>query len=246
MLHDMAITEKYVLIFDLPCIFNLDAAMKGTRFPYFWSNEYEARIGLLPREGNANDVKWISIDPCYIFHPMNAYDDGDEVVLDAVRHPRVFDRDRRGPNEGDPVLVRWRLNQVTGAVSTSVINDRPQEFPRVNEHLMGHRYRFGYSSGVGTGFAQDSLIKTDVDSGSEQHRTDQPRFGYGEPVFVPRSGATAEDDGWVMALRHDTQSDTSDLAIFDARAITEDPVAVVHLPVRVPNGFHGNWIPDQN
>jgi carotenoid cleavage dioxygenase len=65
-------------------------------------------------------------------------------------------------------------------------------------------------------------------------------------VFVPRAGGTAEDDGYVIALRHDTQSDTSDLAIFHAQAITEDPVAVVHLPVRVPNGFHGNWIPDSN
>jgi carotenoid cleavage dioxygenase len=63
-------------------------------------------------------------------------------------------------------------------------------------------------------------------------------------VFVAREAAKSEDDGWVIALRHDTQNDTSDLAIFDAQAITDDPVAVVHLPVRVPNGFHGNWVPD--
>ena len=246
MLHDLAITDKYVLIFDLPCVFNLDSAMKGIRFPYFWDNNYEARIGLLPREGQATDVKWISVDPCYIFHPMNAYDDGDDVVLDAVRHPKVFDRDRRGPNEGDPVLTRWRLNAKTGTAQSNVINDRPQEFPRVNEELMGKRYRFGYSSGIGTGFAQDTLMKTDVETGSVQSRTDQPRYGYGEPVFVARDGAKAEDDGWVVVLRHDTQNDTSDLAIFDARGITDDPVAAVHLPVRVPNGFHGNWVPDNS
>jgi carotenoid cleavage dioxygenase len=245
MLHDMAITEKYALVFDLPCVFNLDSAMKGVSFPYFWDHNYEARIGLLPRDGAASDVKWVSIDPCYFFHPMNAYDDGDEVVLDAVRHPRIFDRDRRGPNEGDPVLTRWRLNARTGRSTEHVIDGHPQEFPRVNESLIGHRYRFGYSSGIGTGFAQDTLIKTDVDNGSVQRRTDQPRFGYGEPVFVPRAGGTAEDDGYVIALRHDTQSDTSDLTIFHAQAITDDPVAVVHLPVRVPNGFHGNWIPDE-
>ena len=246
MLHDVAITEKYVLIFDLPCIFNLDSAMKGVRFPYFWNNDYEARVGLLPREGAADDVKWVPIDPCYFFHPMNAYDDGNDVVLDAVRHPKVFDRDRRGPNEGNPVLTRWRLNPETGTSTESVVDDRPQEFPRINESLTGHRYRFGYSSGIGTGFAQDTLIKTDVTTGSVERRTDQPRFGYGEPVFVPREGAKSEDDGWVMALRHDTQTDTSDLAIFDAQAITGDAVAVVHLPVRVPNGFHGNWIPDNS
>jgi len=246
MLHDMAITEKYALVFDLPCVFNLDAAMKGASLPYYWDHDYEARIGFMPLDGGADDIKWVTIDPCYVFHPMNAYDDGDEVVLDAARHPKMFDRERRGPSEGDPVLTRWRLNPSTGAAKEETVNDRPQEFPRINESLIGRSYRYGYSAGVGTGFAQDTLMKTDLTTFAVQARTDQPRFGYGEPVFVARDGAVAEDDGWVMALRHDTQNDTSDLAIFDARAITDDPVAVVHLPVRVPNGFHGNWVPDGN
>ncbi|MFM9084523.1 MAG: carotenoid oxygenase family protein, partial [Actinomycetota bacterium] len=73
---------------------------------------------------------------------------------------------------------------------------------------------------------------------------DNARYGYGEPVFIPRHDAAGEDDGWVMALRHDTERDTSDLAVFDSRYFTGDPVAAVHLPVRVPNGFHGNWIAD--
>lgn len=246
MLHDMAITEKYALVFDLPCVFNLDAAMKGASLPYYWDHDYEARIGFMPLDGGADDIKWVTIDPCYVFHPMNAYDDGDEVVLDAARHPKMFDRERRGPSEGDPVLTRWRLNPSTGAAKEETVNDRPQEFPRINESLIGRSYRYGYSAGVGTGFAQDTLMKTDLTTFAVQARTDQPRYGYGEPVFVARDGAVAEDDGWVMALRHDTQNDTSDLAIFDARAITDDPVAVVHLPVRVPNGFHGNWVPDGN
>ncbi len=246
MLHDMAITEKYALVFDLPCVFNLDAAMKGASLPYYWDHDYEARIGFMPLDGGADAIKWVTIDPCYVFHPMNAYDDGDEVVLDAARHPKMFDRERRGPSEGDPVLTRWRLNPSTGAAKEETVNDRPQEFPRINESLIGRSYRYGYSAGVGTGFAQDTLMKTDLTTFAVQARTDQPRFGYGEPVFVARDGAVAEDDGWVMALRHDTQNDTSDLAIFDARAITDDPVAVVHLPVRVPNGFHGNWVPDGN
>ncbi|MEY4600727.1 MAG: hypothetical protein RLZZ201_418, partial [Actinomycetota bacterium] len=112
--------------------------------------------------------------------------------------------------------------------------------------LIGQKYRFGYCAGIGAGFAQDTLTKVDHATGTMLARTDQPRYGYGEPVFVPRAGGTTEDDGYVIALRHDTQSDTSDLAIFNAQAITDDPVAVVHLPVRVPNGFHGNWIPDSN
>ena len=244
MIHDIAFTEKYVLVFDLPCVFNLDAAMAGSQLPYFWDHNYDARIGFLPREGTPADVKWVSIDPCYIFHPMNAFDDGDNVVLDAARHPKMFDRERRGPSEGDPTLDRWRLNPLTGKVSTDRVSDRPQEFPRINESLIGLPYRYGYSAGIGKQFAQDTLIKVDHHTGSVTARNDQPRFGYGEPVFVPRHHAAREDDGYVMALRHDTSSDTSDLAVFDADALDADPIAVVHLPVRVPNGFHGNWVPD--
>ena len=244
MIHDIAFTEKYVLVFDLPTVFNLDAAVSGASLPYYWDNNYDARIGLLPREGNAEDVQWISIDPCYIFHPMNAYDDGDTVVLDAARHARMFDRERRGPSEGPPTLDRWRLNTTTGKSTHQRIDDRPQEFPRINENLIGQSYRFGYTAGVGHHFAQDTLIKVDLHNSTTQARNDTSRYGYGEPVFIPRQGSQAEDDGYVMALRLDTDTQTSDLAIFDAQAFTDDPIAVVKLPARVPNGFHGNWISD--
>lgn len=243
MIHDIAFTQKYILVFDLPTVFNIDAAMSGASLPYHWDHNYQARIGLLPREGNGEDVKWIDIDPCYIFHPMNAYDDGDEVVLDAARHKKMFDRERRGPSEGPPTLDRWRLNTVTGTHTCERIDDRPQEFPRINESLIGLRNQYGYCAGIGQNFAQDTLIKVDLDSRRVEARTDTARYGYGEPVFIPRDGAKTEDDGYVMALRLDTQTQTSDLAVFDAQAITEDPIAVVHVPVRIPNGFHGNWIP---
>jgi len=244
MIHDVSITEKWVVILDLPCVFNLEAAMKGAGLPYFWDHSYEARIGLLPRDGNADDIVWCPIDPCYIFHPLNSYDDGDKVVLDAARHPKMFDRERRGPSEGRPTLDRWILDTRTGSVTQQRIDDRGMEFPRVDERRVGLRHRYGYLAGVSAGFRQDALVKVDYDTGDVTARNDNARYGYGEPVFIPRHNAAEEDDGWVMALRHDTERDTSDLAVFDSRDFTGDPVAAVHLPVRVPNGFHGNWIAD--
>jgi carotenoid cleavage dioxygenase len=248
MIHDISITEKYALIFDLPCVFNIDAAMRGASLPYYWDNNYEARIGLLPRNGTADDISWVSINPCYFFHPMNSFDlpDG-RVVIDAVRHPRMFDRERRGPSEGSPTLVRWVLDPATGRSTESVLDDRPQEFPRINESLIGLPNRYGYTAGIATGFAQDTLIKADVENQTFIARNDVEHFGYGEPVFIPRTNDAAtpenEDDGYVMALRQNIESGLSELAIFDARAFDDDPIAVVHLPVRVPNGFHGNWMP---
>lgn len=248
MIHDTSITEKYILVFDLPCIFNIDAAMKGAGLPYYWDNNYEARIGLLPRNGTADDISWISINPCYVFHPMNSYDlpDG-RVVLDAAKHPKMFDKERRGPSEGPPTLVRWILDPATGRATEETLDDRPQEFPRINESLVGLPNRFGYSAGIAAGFSQDVLIKADLEMKSFTARTDAHKFGYGEPVFIPRTDdavtAANEDDGYVMALRQNLETELSELAIFDARSFTDDPVAVVHLPARVPNGFHGNWMP---
>jgi carotenoid cleavage dioxygenase len=107
--------------------------------------------------------------------------------------------------------------------------------------------RYGYSAGIAEGFSQDVLIKADLDKKSFTARTDADKFGYGEPVFIPRTDdavtAANEDDGYVMALRQNLDTELSELAIFDARAFTDEPVAVVHLPARVPNGFHGNWMP---
>ena len=245
MMHDCAITEKYVLIFDLPCLFNLDLAMSGRSFPYIWNADYTARVGLLPREGVAADIKWVEINSCYIFHPLNAYDAPDgTVVLDAARHEKMFDVEQRGPNEGFPTLDRWVLNPKTGKATEQRLDDRPQEFPRINESLIGLQHNFGYLAGISDVFRQADLIKQDLAKQSTQVRHDGENFGYGEPVFIARNGAKSEDDGYVMALRHNTETDLSDLVVLDAQDFCGELVATVHLPARVPNGFHGNWIAD--
>ncbi len=245
MMHDCAITEKYVLIFDLPCLFNLELAMSGRSFPYIWSKDYTPRVGLLPREGSAADIKWVEINSCYIFHPLNAYDlpDG-TVVLDAARHEKMFDLEQRGPNEGYPTLDRWVLNPQTGTATEQRLDDRPQEFPRMNESLIGKKNDFGYFAGISDVFKQADLIKQDLAKRTTQVRHDGDEFGYGEPVFISRENSKSEDDGYVMALRHDMETDLSDLVVLDAQDFCGEPVAVVNLPVRVPNGFHGNWIAD--
>src|SRR6267378_4752560 len=69
-------------------------------FPYSWNPKHPARVGVMPRAGSNADVRWFEVEPCYVFHPMNAYDDGDTIVLDVVRHPKMFDRNQIGPSEG--------------------------------------------------------------------------------------------------------------------------------------------------
>jgi carotenoid cleavage dioxygenase len=227
------------------------------RIPYAWNPDYPARIGVMPREGGNNDVRWFDIEPCYVYHPLNAYSemrDGAEVlVLDVVRHGRMFDRDRRGPGESLPTLDRWTINLTTGAVSTECHDDRSQEFPRINETLLGGRHRFGYTVGIEGGFAASGsemsetsemstpVYKHDYAGGSTLVAPLDPALLMGEVCFVPNPKAGAEDDGILMGYGYHRGRDEGQLVLLDAQTL--ESVATVHLPQRVPMGFHGNWAP---
>ncbi len=241
MVHDMAFTATRVIVLDLPVSF--EATSVGRSFPFAWNPQRMPRIGLLPRDGDLAGLRWVEAPSCYVFHVMNAFDDGDAVVIDVVRHPRVFDRERRGPREGVSRLVRWRIDLPGGALVETVLESRGCEFPRFNDAFAGRPYRYGYTASSG-GLRFGPAYKHDVTSG----RTETHRYGAGratlEPVFVARYGAADEDDGWIMSYVYDAERDASDVVILDAKGFSDAPVATIPLPVRVPFGFHGNWLPD--
>lgn len=214
------------------------------RMPYSWNPKYPARIGVMPRDGGNSDVRWFDVEPCYVFHPMNAYDSPDDnsIVLDVVRHPTMFDTDMLGPNEGPPTLERWTVDLTAGKVLEERFDDHPQEFPRVDERLTGRRHRYGYAATVseGTG-GGDTLLKHDLVAGNTATRNFGAGMQLGEFVFHPSSASSAEDDGVLMGYVYDSAADRSELAILDAQTLED--VASVKLPHRVPTGFHGNWAP---
>ena len=105
MVHDCSITERWMVVYDLPVLFDLDVAMSGAGFPYTWKDDRPARVGLIPLGGDGADVRWFEVEPCYVFHPLNAHDDGDRVVLDVVRYDRMFDAKRLGPDDAAPAAV---------------------------------------------------------------------------------------------------------------------------------------------
>ncbi|MEU3764216.1 carotenoid oxygenase family protein [Amycolatopsis keratiniphila] len=209
--------------------------------PYRWNPKYPARIGVMPRDGGNGDVRWFEIEPCYVFHPMNAYDDGDDIVLDVVRHPKMFDTELLGPAEGPPTLDRWTVDLSVGKVIEERLDDQGQEFPRVDERLVGRRHRFGYAVSTKDGSASSgSLLKHDLWNRSVQSREFGDGAQVGEFVFVPSSVDAGEDEGVLMGFVYDPATQKSDLTILDAGTL--ETVGAVHLPDRVPNGFHGNWV----
>jgi carotenoid cleavage dioxygenase len=249
-LHDTAITQKWIVLLDLPVLFDMDMIAAGARFPYRWFDDYQSRIGLLPRDGDSTDVIWHDVDPCYVFHPMNAYDDtdGPGITLDVARHASMFRTHLLGPAEGPPTLERWHIDGHGGAVKEERLDDRGQEFPRVDERRVGLPHRFGYSVAVaeqddilGT---ESGLVRHDLTAGTSEVRHFARGTSIGEAVFVPSAPDAGEGSGWLMTLAYSGATDSSALYILNAEDLCGEPAAVVELPQRVPAGFHGNWVAD--
>lgn len=247
MMHDFALTAEHVVLFDLPVLFDINLVGTGRPMPFGWSPEYPARIGVLRRDDPTGNVRWFEIEPCYVFHTLNAYDDAGTIVVDGLRYDRTFAVEPDGPDDGvGNTLCRWTIDPVAGVVKEETIDDRTAEFPRADPRHVGMPYRYGYAVQLGSLFGQsehEGLYKYDLDTGLVAEHTLSPGRRAGEGVFVPAATDAAEDEGWVLALVHDGERDQSDLVVLDASDFTAPPRATIHLPTRVPHGFHGSWVP---
>jgi carotenoid cleavage dioxygenase len=238
MMHDFAVTEHYLVWLDLPVVFDLS---RLGSMPYAFDDGYGARIGITPRAGGA--TRWFEVDPCYVFHVGNAWEDQDgRVVLNAARYPaesfRAFwgrvgsaqDPASQAAATGGAVLHRWTLDPVSGAVREEALDDRAVEFPTFDDGLLGRPSRYLYTVGG------DSVVKYDHRTGDAQVR----KIGAdtGEAVFVAADGARSEDEGWLLSVV--TSGEGSELLVLDASDLSD--VASVRLPRRVPTGFHGSWL----
>jgi carotenoid cleavage dioxygenase-like enzyme len=250
MIHDFALTSRHAIFMDLPVVFDLPAAMGGSSMPFCWSDDYGARLGVLPRGAGLESLRWVEVEPCYVYHVANAFETADgAIVLDVARYEEHW---RGGPPSDSysfdkARLARWTIEPGATKASELEIGERTIEFPRINDARAGLPHAAVYAlategtlaSGVFT-----ALLKYDLKSG----RVASNDFGgVGLPsefAMVPAGQEAGEDEGWLMGFVYDRARDASDLVIFDAQRIEAAPVAKIGLPRRVPQGFHGSWIPE--
>ncbi|MXO62008.1 carotenoid oxygenase family protein [Qipengyuania oceanensis] len=241
MMHDFAITRNYVIFLDLPVVFDFALAAKG--FPYEFRPASGARLGVMPREGSNADVRWFEIEPCAIFHTVNAHESDGKIVMTASRMGSWSADDFADVG----YLWRWTIDLESGTVREEQVDDRPGDFGRVNDKVVGLDARYGYlmeMAGEGEPEAPTyghALLKYDLHSGNCTPHFLGERVHGGEPTFVQTG--EGEDDGYVMTFVHDEESDRSHFVILDAKDFDGPPVATIHLEERVPYGAHGNWIP---
>ncbi|MFK7730136.1 MAG: carotenoid oxygenase family protein, partial [Pseudomonadales bacterium] len=233
MMHDFNITENYVIWMDLPALWDLDNM--GSGLPLKFDRSYGARLGVMPRAGCSDDVVWYDIDPCYAFHPLNAYEEGETIVIDVCR---------KADMDAAAMLHRWVIDKAAGSVTEIPLDDRSIEFPRVCDSKVGVKHRYGYLAGLaGLVPYAERYIKYDFDSmSSVVAELGEGREG-SEAVFVKNPDGKTEDDGWLLAYVYDDATQASEVIILDAATMSAEPLARIMLPTRVPMGFHGSWVP---
>lgn len=248
MIHDCAITDRFVVILDLPVTFSMKTLIEGHGFPYRWNPAHQARVGLMPRNGGQEDIVWCPVAPGYAFHVANAYDATDgSVVLDLCVYDTMFGDGAAGPDARCRGLERWTADPVSRSVSIRTLDGAAQEFPRIDERFFGQPHRYAWTMATpdepsARFIGATRLLAHDLETGAcTVHDFGAGRFP-GEFVFVPEAPDAGEGEGWLIGLVVDLTNETTDLVILDARSFDQAPVASIHLPHRIPPGFHGNWI----
>ena len=174
------------------------------RLPLPLAGGYRARVGLLPRDGDSTEVVWHDVEPCYVFHPMNAYDDPEGTGSSSTwcATPPCSAPQLLGPAEGAPTLERWRLDGHGGAVKEERLDDRGQEFPRVDERRVGLPHRYGYAVAVGEPDdivgTESVLLRHDFERGTSEARSFGPGASRRRGGLRPAPRRADEDDGWLM------------------------------------------------
>lgn len=240
--HDFAFTKNYVVIWDLPLAIDGEQREAGSLVPVRWDEQGAARVGVLDRRNLASAARWFSIDPCWVFHPVNAFETDTGITLHVCKFRRVFHKDTSGPGDPyPPQLWKWELPRNATKVVSSMIDPRVQEYARIDSRFWAAPHRYGYTIELFSRNASVSLIGYDFTSGSSSSWSAEPGHTLSEAIFVEDGPHASEGEGWLLAI--DSTTTQSDLVVFDATRISTGPIARVPLPQRIPDGFHGEWIP---
>jgi carotenoid cleavage dioxygenase-like enzyme len=252
--HDTALTERYTLLFDMSMMFDPKLLAQGKTRMIFRRDE-AARIGVLPRHGDGASIRWFEVSPFFMYHTINAWEEGDEVVLVGCKIDNPLTLDPTAPPQPEhvpslgmlrlePYLHRWRLNMKTGEAKEQTLDDRYTEFPRMNNLRLGERTRYSYNPRVAPASTLlfDGFIKYDLEKDSSEVYEYPAGWYGGETCFAPAMGGSAEDDGYIVTFVAEEATGRSELYILDARRIEDGPVARLPIPQRVPTGYHSWWV----
>ena len=256
--HDMAFTPRFAILNDCPLFWDPDALAKGVHANRFFP-ELPTRFAIVPRRGSTQEIRWFEAAPTFVLHWINAWEDGDEIVLDGFFQHDPAPSLPAGAALRDRLFRfldlyafqarahRWRFDLKTGRTREETLSDRIMEFGMINGRHAGRPYRYAYNvTGIPGAFLFGGLVKQDVATGREEAIEFGPGVYGSETVMAPRLGSAAEDDGYLVTFVSDLPNDRSECWIFHAQALRDGPIARVALPERISSGTHAWWAPAES
>jgi carotenoid cleavage dioxygenase len=264
MMHDFGFTEDYVIFHVVPIIGSWERLEVG--LPHFgFDRERPVHLGILPRRGRAEDIRWFSAPTCFASHVMNAHNVGTTVHFDvpmAAGNMFPFFPDTEGapfdPEAAAAVMTRWTVDMTANSddIAMMPLSDLVGEFPRIDDRFAGLRNRYGWQlvqdptkpvelPGVrsATGMMMNTLARIDLETGAKDTYWVGPVSSLQEPAFIPRPGSDEEGDGYLVVIENRLAEMASRLLLFDAMSLAGGPIATIALPFRIRPGLHGNWAP---
>jgi carotenoid cleavage dioxygenase-like enzyme len=252
--HDMAFTENYAILNDLPAFWD-EALLARSIHAVRMHEGLPSRFAIVPRHGRGGEIRWFEAAPTYVLHWLNAYEEGDEIVLDGYFQdeptpkpladaPKGFGMMMAYLDEASfrPKLHRWRFNLADGTTREEHLDERIMEFGMINARFAGRKYRYAYSTVAKPGwFLFTGFVKTDLETGRSSEFMLPPGVYASEAPFAPRLGAVAEDDGYLVSFLTDENTGRSECILLDARRIEDGPVCRIALPHKLCSGTHACW-----
>lgn len=264
MIHDIGVTENYVIIPVMPLTVDIERLKAGNAH-FTYRPELDQIYGVLPRSGEASDLRWFHAPHGLQGHTLNAFDNDGRVYLDiSVTDGNVFsffpEAVGKVPDvrtiRGGP--VRWTFDMRSSAAPES----RPLaqfggEFPHVDDRYATRPYRHAFAGSMDprapydfercgpptANFFLNTVMHIDTASGAMKKWSPGPTSAVQEPVFVPHSADAPEGEGYVLVVVSRLPEYRSDLVVLDAQHVDQGPIATIHLPIRLRSGLHGNWVP---
>ena len=249
--HDFGLSDRHAVLIAHPFTVNplrMLFSNKGYIDHFRWQPEQGTTLWLLDREsGRWSDYQ---TEALFCFHTVNTFEDGADVVCDFLAYDdssviATLATTRLDAGELPTLLprfVRARLSPGKRHAALTTLSDVRFEFPNIayrQQH--GRPYRTAWGASIvdnGAGGVASEIVRIDLESAAVARFAD-PHISYGEPIFVPRPGASREDDGVLLTVGSDACSERSLLTVLDATSLA--PLARCEVALSLPLGFHGNF-----
>jgi carotenoid cleavage dioxygenase-like enzyme len=245
MVHSFAITDREVVFWECPVVFDIQNAIENPIDAFMWTPEYGARIGVLAFGDSGDKIRWVDLpEPCFVFHETNAHRDGDDIHIDVHWLQEVFNKSDLAT--GEDTIRRWTVNTAGEELTfrDQIISDNNWDLPKIDPRYVGRPYQHSWHAEFRDhpdSVQLGGIAYMNNRTGEGKLWTPPAHIHAAEAIFVPTG--SGEGDGYLLSYLYNSRTNTSTLGIFEALNHTRGPIAEVVLDVRVPYGFHGTWVP---